>query len=346
MYIKDSICISPQQTYMEKGLPNEVRSFDGNRYDAQEPDYMNLIPLGQLRRMGKAVRMGIGAGAQLVKDNQLNGIVVGTGYGGQEDCVKFLNQIIQYDEGALTPTQFVQSTPNAVAGTLGLMSQNRGYNATHVNNGHSFENAILDVLLLLKENPGNSYLLGGLDELTDYNYNIDGMAGLFKEVPVASKDLFESGTAGTVGGEGSTMFVVDDSAEGATSRIIDVLTMNFPDGEDLSKYLDRFLADNGHSASHIDGVICGMSGDVRSDNFYTNLIDAKFADANCYTFKNLVGEYATATSFAVWFANSILSGGTIPAEAIKHNSGRENKKILIHNHYKQIQHSFILIEGC
>ena len=67
-----------------------------------------------------------------------------------EDCIKFLNQIIDYEEGLLTPGNFVQSTPNAIAAQLGLMTANKGYNITHVHRGLSFENALLDTILMLR----------------------------------------------------------------------------------------------------------------------------------------------------------------------------------------------------
>ena len=78
--------------------------------------------------MGKAVRMGLGASIPLLQNNNepLSGIIIGTAMGGMEDCINFLNQVIDYNEGMLTPTNFVQSTPNAIASQLGLLSNNKG----------------------------------------------------------------------------------------------------------------------------------------------------------------------------------------------------------------------------
>ena len=134
MFIKDLACISPQRTYNEAFFESEPQVHVGNRYAALEPGYGSLIPAGLLRRMGKAVRMGVGTGLPLIQKNgALDGIILGTANGGLEDCLKFLNQIVDYEEGTLTPTNFVQSTPNSVAGNLALMSKNTGYNTTHVN---------------------------------------------------------------------------------------------------------------------------------------------------------------------------------------------------------------------
>lgn len=180
MYIIDSACISPQQTFDNAFFDGHVKVHEGDRYLAVEPAYGQMIPAGLLRRMGKAVRMGVGAGLPLIQKNQVDGIILGTANGGLEDCLKFLNQIVDYHEGTLTPTNFVQSTPNAVAGNLALMSKTTGYNATHVHKGLAFEAALLDAMMLLDEKPAQRLLLGSIEEISDYNHNIDLLSGSFK----------------------------------------------------------------------------------------------------------------------------------------------------------------------
>ena len=103
MYIHQTTCISPQQTFSEADL-TELCQSENNRLIAREPKYTE-IPLGILRRMGKAVRMGVGAALSLLQSKKsIDGIIIGTANGGMEDCIKFLNQIMEYEEGRLTPT--------------------------------------------------------------------------------------------------------------------------------------------------------------------------------------------------------------------------------------------------
>ena len=114
LYIHQHTCISPQQAFNDVNIETLKESAE-NKLKAIEPVYEG-IPPGILRRMGKAVRMGVGAAVPLLKTNTaIDGIIIGTANGGMEDCIKFLNQIIDYDEGLLTPGNFVQSTPNAIA---------------------------------------------------------------------------------------------------------------------------------------------------------------------------------------------------------------------------------------
>jgi hypothetical protein len=346
MFIKDLSCISPQHTYDETFFEDEPKVHTGNRYAAMEPDYGGLIPAGLLRRMGKAVRMGVGAGLPLINNNPgLDGIILGTANGGLEDCLKFLNQIVDYKEGTLTPTNFVQSTPNAVAGNLALMSRNTGYNNTHVNKGLAFEGALLDGLLLMEEKKAKTLLLGSIEEISDYNYNIDKLAGAFKTEQLGSDQLLHSNTPGTVCGEGAVMFAVEsERSADAIAEIVDVEQISHADQGRLREKLTRFLAKNELEYSDIDTLILGFSGDNRNDHWYTWFQEDLFAQSTVYSYKNLVGDYPTASAFAVWMAAKLLSGKKLPEQTLRVKKSEHNtEKILVYNHYKGIQHGFILL---
>jgi 3-oxoacyl-(acyl-carrier-protein) synthase len=349
MYITDLLCISAQKTYNESFLDGEVTIHHGNRYAAQEPTYSALIPASLLRRMGKAVRMGVGAGLPLIKKNpELDGIILGTANGGLEDCLKFLNQIVDYNEGTLTPTNFVQSTPNSIAGNLALMSKNTGYNTTHVHKGLAFECALLDAILLLNEQGAKSVLLGSVDEISEYNYNIDYLNGYFKKQETSSETLLGSDSPGTVCGEASVMFVVkSELTDDVLAQIVDVDQTSNIEDEALSSRLLHFLERNGLSQSDVDAYIAGFSGDNRTDYLYRNIQNELFPDSDVYCFKNLVGDFPTASAFATWMAVQIINGKQLPtALHMTENAGlRSVKNVLIYNHYQGTQHGFILVRA-
>jgi len=345
MYISDSACISPQKTFDNAFFEGEIIAHYGNRYAAVEPGYGQLIPAGLLRRMGKAVRMGVGAGLPLIHKYAVDGIILATANGGLEDCLKFLNQIVDYDEGTLTPTNFVQSTPNAVAGNLALMSKVTGYNTTHVHKGLAFEAALLDAIMLLEENKLKSVLVGSVDEISDYNHNIDFLNGHFKSADSSSETLLTSNSPGSVNGEGATMFVVESSRnEHTLAQIKDVEQLNYPSESDLELKLDQFLFRNGLKKEDIDSLMLGMSGDNRTDHLYAKFQKQFFPASSCYTYKNMVGDYPTATAFATWMAAKMISGHPAPLPCVYGNATTEKaRNVLIYNHYKSIQHSFILL---
>lgn len=345
MYITDSACISPQRTFDNAFFEGDIEVHEGDRYIAVEPAYGELIPAGLLRRMGKAVRMGVGAGLPLIQNAQIEGIILGTANGGLEDCLKFLNQIVDYNEGTLTPTNFVQSTPNAVAGNLALMSKTTGYNTTHVHKGLAFEAALLDTMLLLEEKRGKTFLVGSIEEISDYNHNIDLLAGSFKTGHFTSEDLLTLDSPGSANGEGSAMFIVNaERSDKAIAQIRDVFQSNNLAEKELALVVNAFLQRNGLQAADIDAVIMGISGDNRTDHWYFNLQRALFGESNAYTYKNMVGDYPTASAFATWMGAQVLAGKRVPDACVwAQKNTRTPKHILIYNHYKASQHGFILL---
>lgn len=346
MFIIDLLTISPQNTYSANEYLQKHHPFRGNKLVAAEPDYKGVITPSQLRRMGKSLRMGIGCGIPLLKKyNNVEGIIIGTSEGGLEGCISFLNQIVDYDEGTLTPTNFIQSTPNAVAGQLALITRNTNYNITHVNGGLSFENSLLDAEMLLEERPNAQVLVGNVEEISEYNFNIDTTAGNYKKEVISSDDLIASETPGTVAGEGSAMFILAGAPtkEENAIKILSIETITQPTTNEVEALCREVLSKHNLALDDIDGLILGMNGDNRTDHWYENLIESCFQNQIIFTYKNLVGEYPTSSAFALKMAADLLSGMNYSQHVVFRNGEKELNKLLIYNHYKGKQHSFILL---
>ncbi len=346
MFIKDLACISPQPTFDDSFLKGDVRFFESNAYLAVEPSYGEMIPRNQLRRMGKAVRMGIWTGMTLVERNPgLEGILVGTGEGSAEDFISFMEQILEYEEGDLTPTAFVQSTPNALAGTLALMSKNTGYNNTYVDKGSAFESVLLDALMLFEEKEVDSLLVGNMEQFAQDTYNIEVLDGLYKKEHVSSTELLRSGTSGTVCGEGSAMFALGREEKGAYAELVDVDQTLHPSKDELSRWVKAFLEKNGTTPEAIDGLLLGLNGDKRTDHWYYGLLEQEFPEKAAWAFKPLIGEFPTAAALATWFGTRILSGGKLPDACIMKKASRVPRELLIYNHFKGVEHGLILLRA-
>jgi Beta-ketoacyl synthase, N-terminal domain len=340
-YIHKPTCISPQQTFSIPDI-DHLNPVTDNKMKALEPAY-DAIPTGMLRRMGKAVRMGVGAALPIIRE-KTQGIIIGTANGGMEDCIKFLNQIIEYEEGVLTPGNFVQSTTNAIAGQMGLMNANKGYNITHVHRALAFENAILDADMLLKENPGGSFLLGGVDEISTYNYNIEYLGNWYKNRPANNQSLYSVNSPGTIAGEGSAMFLVNGMARGAAARLDAVHTLHSQNENAVATAFSNFLDSQVTEPSMIDGLITGENGDSRLLKYYEACESIINPRTSVLRFKHMTGEYPTASAVAVWLACYILQQLPIPAHLFKKRSVENNyRKIVIYNNYKGLQHSFLLL---
>ena len=344
LYIYQTSCISPQPFPLALETLNTNVATSDNSMMVVEPQYEG-IPTNVLRRMGKAVRIGVGAALPMITAQpNIEGIIIGTANGSMEDSIKFLNQIVDYQEGMLTPTNFVQSTPNAVAAQLALLLANKFYNATHVHRGLAFENALVDAMMLCGEHPQAQFLLGGLDEISTYNYNIESLGGWYKSEAINPNQLYQATTSGTIAGEGASMFLVGNNSANAIAKVSAVHIIHSADMNDVSDGLSQFLTSNDIDPNIIDTLLLGENGDIRLLNFYDN-ISLKFPNNHIMRYKHLCGEYATAASFALSIASLLLQSNQVPLHFFKHKGTSETiENILIYNTFKGLQHSFIYVQ--
>lgn len=345
LYINDMNCISPQQTIGGEffNVPPKVHS--GSQYWAVEPEYASVIPSGLLRRMGKSVRMATGAAMPLLGRWQVDGIIIGTTDGGMEDCHRFLNQVIEYNEGTLTPTGFVQGSPSAVAGGLALMVRNTGYNNTHANKGLSFENCLMDAWMLFKEKEAEKLLVGSVEEISPAQYRIETLAGFIKKDETTSENVLASQTQGAVNGEGAAMFVISPDATEALVRITDFDMVSNATLEELKALVGDFLGRNGLGPADLDALLLGYAGDAISDHWYDAIAGLFPSETGRISYKNLFGESPSASAFAAWYASGLLQGNAAVGLSVLKPTEREVKRVLIYNHYEGRQHGLILMEA-
>lgn len=342
-YIHQSSCISPQETFLMNDIETLHASTE-NILHVIEPPYTGFPP-GALRRMGKASRMGMGTAMQVLQNNvKPDGFIVGTANGGMEESIRFLKQIIEYDEDTLAPGSFVQSTANAIASQLGMSTQNHGYNITHVHKGLSFENSVIDVAMLLKENPTHTYLLGGVDEIASYNYNIEYAAGWYKKEIISSEDLYNVNSLGSIAGEGAAMFLVNNTAENATAKLCALATTHTDDNTKVVDRLRSFIEKELPSDETIDLFLTGDDGDNRHAALFSSCEALVNVDATIARFKHMCGEYPTASAFALWLACVLHADTPLPKHMISREGvEREIKNVLIYNCHQGVQHSFMLV---
>ncbi len=230
------------------------------RLSANEPDYTGIIPPMQLRRMSKAVRMGIGAARECLQEAGLerpDAIVAGTALGCLADTEVFLKKMVVQEEQLLTPTPFIQSTHNTVAGQIALATGCHGYNNTIVQRGHSFENAVLCAALFLTENPGQTVLAGGVDELTDTTFGLMQRVGVYTRLPLLPEE-HHPGAAGSVAGEGAGFLLLSGRANGAKTRISGLQLFSEGDTDAAAERLHHIVSAEG-GLRNTDALITGAA---------------------------------------------------------------------------------------
>ncbi len=145
------------------------------RMTVVEPKYSDYIGAIKLRRMSKIIKMGLTSALICLNDANIkkpNAIITATGLGSVQDTDRFLDNLIDNQENTLNPTPFIQSTHNAVAARIAIETGCHDYNMTYVHKNAAFEQAMLDALLKITSGLYTNVLLGGVEEMTEGNYNL------------------------------------------------------------------------------------------------------------------------------------------------------------------------------
>lgn len=350
MYIRATGNISPQKTFGHPALTEAPVVYEGNRLTCMEPDYKEFIDPKLIRRMSRIIRMGVAAAMECLKEADIkmpDAIVTGTAYGCLEDTNLFLGRMVEFNEELLTPTAFIQSTHNTIGAQIGLMLQCNNYNNAYVHRGFSFENALLDAMMLLNGKEANHVLIGAIDEIIDTSHAILNRFGLYKRGAISSKEIYRSGSKGTIAGEGASFFVLAAEPSGSDyAKLEGMHTFYKPSGVvDIEAQIRHFLQKNSVEMNDIDLLITGRNGDVSNDKLYDELSQNLFLGKRQLNFKHLCGEYPTASAFALWLAAQIVKAGTVPA-LLEPPAAINVKRILIYNNHLGTHHSLSLLAAC
>ena len=347
IYIHSSCSISIQPSFRDDYFFKEITDYSENGIKAIDPDYKEFIPALQLRRMGKSMRMAVYASQKAIENAggpEINAVITGTGEGCLSDSEKFVEALWENDGGMLNPTPFIQSTHNMAAATVALSLGCKGYNMTYTNNSNSFESALLDAILYLNEYPGETILVGGLDEIGEKATEFWKSAGwLNEENPKIPTDL-DVGSKGEIIAEGAGFFVISGTEnENCLGKVLNVKTSFEVENEE--KFILNFLEEIHLDISGLDAVILGNNGDSEFDGIYQNLSEKLFLKIPQIVYKNVVGEFDTVTSLAVDLGLKIFQNQRIP-DILKLNDlkSKSYQKILIYNQRKGKNHSLILLE--
>lgn len=125
----------------------------------------------EARRLGKLQKAALITSLSALREANLecpDAIVVGTSYGMLENSEKFLMQLCRDGEQELSPTLFMQSTHNTIAGTLAIHTHCHGYNITYTQLGEQqvLDRCMQDVEMLMQEGQIDYALIGYHNEVT------------------------------------------------------------------------------------------------------------------------------------------------------------------------------------
>ncbi|OCA68606.1 3-oxoacyl-ACP synthase [Chryseobacterium artocarpi] len=348
VYINSAACISVQDTLNENILQNLNPQNTVKIIKAIEPNYKEFIPPAMIRRMSKTVKMSSVASNYALKEAGIekpDAIIVGTGMGCSQDSEKFLKNVIDNHEEFLTPTFFIQSTHNTVAGQIALGLQCHAYNFTYVNTSSSLEFSFLDAQLQINDGEAENILVGSTDEQTDRTMELYCLNNTIKKETDLPADHLNSKTNGVIWGEGASFFVVGkDKTESSYAKLTDIKISNRLELNETQEFIQEFLSKNNLSVNHIDAVILGFSSDADSDAYYTKAMNL-FPNSALLYYKHLSGEFNTASGFSTFIACHILKEQQIPEVMMINGIQKgEVKNVLLYNHLAGDDHSLVLLE--
>ncbi|AEW87158.1 3-oxoacyl-ACP synthase [Flavobacterium columnare NBRC 100251 = ATCC 23463] len=349
-YINGVGSVSAQKTH-EGNFLNETTIHDNqNVLFALQPSYKEIIPPAMIRRMAKGVKMGIFASNKALEEAGINypdAIITGTGMGCVEDSEKFLKAIIDNQEQFLTPTSFIQSTHNTVAGQIALGLQCKSYNFTYVNGAVSFETALLDGKMQIETGEAESVLVGGIDETSSHTLELYKLVNIIKKEEDKPFSIKNTKTTGVVFSEGATFFTLSNQLKESTYAKVEAISLqNILDKEEIQDFVRKFLLEQKIDLEAIDALVLGYNGDVHYDVFYDK-VASMFSSTSQLYYKNISGEYNTASAFGLWIASHLIKKQEIP-EVLEWNGIKPTslKKVLLYNQYQGRDHSLVLLTQC
>jgi len=351
LYILSACSISPQHSYDAEHFLDPVMSTDNGKLYSIDPDYSKYISPVAIRRMSRMLKRGITAGMKCLEDANIktpDAIIIGTARGSVTDMENFLKDMINMKEEALTPTGFIQSTYNSVNGWLAMLTKCTGYNQTYVHRGFSLELCLQDAQLLFGESTAPKYILaGGFDELTEEYFLIRNKIGYYKrKIPNSLSLLSHYDTPGAIAGEGAHFFALSNEPENASCAIVGVKMLQQPTAEELMSAINEILRQSNLTNDDIDVLMCGMNGDSRNHFLIDPLLASTSTNTTIATYKQLSGEYDTASGFGLWLTNYIFTHKQIPAATVyKQGSSSLIKNILLCNLTIANNVSLILVQA-
>ncbi|WP_333625102.1 beta-ketoacyl synthase chain length factor [Sphingobacterium siyangense] len=287
-----SICVN------NLSLPNSPENWV--KVDLPKIDSKILSP-NSARRMSKAVKMGIICAMEVLQQidrSELDGILVGSGKGCLIDSDKFLQSIVVQQEEFLSPTAFIQSTHNTVAGQIALLIKNTGYNMTYSQGRVSFESTVFDAYLQLLLNERKTLLVGAVDELSDISIDISESIANTTDQPI---------TTGIPRTEGAGFFIFSNQKNQHTlGELVDMVIYHPTEELRLETQLTTFLKKNKLSAEQLDLIIYGSAKPETASEMEAEA----FNDLAKINYQSQIGYFDTDVVFAFDFALKQLNNQT------------------------------------
>ncbi|MDR1557961.1 MAG: beta-ketoacyl synthase chain length factor [Tannerellaceae bacterium] len=340
IYILAARQISAQSPLCEAWMDTPV-SYDEAYVRSIDPDYKPYFAPNAARRLGKILKRALLTSRQVMEACRIphpDAIITATGLGCIENTGFFLDALTREGEELLKPTHFMQSTHNTISSLIAIDAHCHGYNSTYSHKGISFECALLDAFMQLKNGSIQTALVGAHDEMTPDYFKLLKRIGYLGHA-----------TNG-FSGETALALMLGSVPNGQALCRLQGIEMQYgTDRAALQQTFGRFLQQLAVGPDDIDAVMIGVNGQASNDRCYAELCPVLFPGRKLIRYKHLFGESYTAPGSGLYAAAVCLNRQRIPAHLRMHPSHTEQcglRHILLYNQFENKNHSFILLSSC
>ena len=264
------------------------------------------LPPRLIRRVKRLARLSLllanGAFEETEGQDKPSAVFMGTGWGALSETYAFLDRLTESAEQFPSPTDFVGSVHNSPASQVAMQFQATGANITTSGGDYSFEQALLAAQTLLKN--GESALLLGADEGHD---------------PLSP--LLDPSMAATALADGGGALSVNRDSNGARC-LVRLAFYGRGDGEEgESDLLDRLIEALGGVAALQQNFVAVFAGIPAAMNAQGNRqLEGLFSRIGkrlpLCRYREIIGEFASASAVAAVLAVSQVEAGSIPGALI------------------------------
>ncbi len=341
--------VLPSPEVSEIEFPFAVDADAAPAYLCEKKIGKGILPAGMLRRLGRSQRM-----AMLSAEDALEGvdiestppenraICLGTGLGELGETAAFSENMIRLGEKEPKPAKFINSVHNSLAAQAAIRFNFKGENHTITHKGISFELALWQAAVVLREERAEVVLATGADELSPYVALVGKRLGLWRQTnepvsPLAASGGAASGGAipGALPGEGAASLLLKKpgSSDNRLARIKSLSIKFLKENEALELDVDtavEFIREAvGEAELELDGldlVLLGANGNAESDAAYEKVIEHMndlSGNISFGVYRHACGDFFTAAAIGLYFAvrsiqeNKISRGKACLAPAIK-----------------------------
>lgn len=341
VYIRSAEHISAQEPFSDKWMDDAV-AHDQPYVRSADPDFKPFVPPTEARRMGKLLKRALAVSKESLRQAAVDMpdiVVTGTGLGCLENTQLFLEAMCREGEHLLKPTHFMQSTHNTVSSLVAIQIGSLGYNATYAHKNISFELALHDAMMQIRQGNAKTALVGAHDEMTPSYYNILCKTGCL-------------GREGQMASECSAAFVIGAQAQaGSLCEIVDISLLYCPDVEMLKSALIEILSRNDISLQQVAAVLTGFDGSVAGRRIYLDSFREIFGRLPILHFKHLFGEGYSSSALSLYVAARCLARNRFPQSLFLASSKEympaidtvRTPALLLYNADDQKNHSLMLL---